>query len=78
MSTESVMNIGTRLKAMREQRGLKAVFVAEKVGLSANMLSMIERERCNVTIQQAIALADFYNITLDNLVGRETDNRKSA
>ena len=62
------MTIGERIAKMRKTRGLKAVFVAEKVGLSANMLSAIERERCNITVPQLIALADFFGVSTDYLI----------
>lgn len=66
------MSIGKRIAEMRKKRGLKAVFVAEKVGLSSNMLSMIECEKCNVTVKQLIAFADFFGVTLDYLA-RDND-----
>jgi transcriptional regulator with XRE-family HTH domain len=62
------MKINERLAIIRNERGLKAVYVADKVGLSANMLSMIEKGRCNVTVAQLMALSKFYCVTTDYLL----------
>jgi transcriptional regulator with XRE-family HTH domain len=62
-----IMDINNRIREIRKQRGITAKFVAEKCGLSAAMLSEIERGKCNVSIKQAIAIADFFGVTLDYL-----------
>lgn len=62
------MTINERIAVMRNVRGLKAVYVADKIGLSANMLSMIEKGRCNVTVAQLISLSKFYGVTTDYLL----------
>lgn len=73
------MKLGKRIKELRKAKGIKANFVAEKVGLSPAMLSAIEREKCNATVQQLVALADFFGVSLDYLVrGNDFDNRLSA
>lgn len=61
------MGIGTRIQQIRKQRGITARFVAEKVGISPAMLSEIEREKCNATVKQLIALADFFDVSVDFL-----------
>jgi transcriptional regulator with XRE-family HTH domain len=62
------MKTNERLAFIRNERGLKAVYVADKIGLSANMLSMIENGRCNITVAQLIALSKFYSVTTDYLL----------
>lgn len=62
------MNIGQRVKELRESKGIKATFMAKNVGLSPAMVSMIEREKCNVTVPQLIALSDFFGVSIDYLV----------
>lgn len=62
------MEINKRIREIRKKRGITAKFVAEKCGLSAAMLSEIERGKCNVSIQQAISLADFFGVSIDYLV----------
>lgn len=62
------MNIGHRVKELRESKGIKAAFMARNVGLSPQMISMIEREKCNITVPQLIALSDFFGVSIDYLV----------
>jgi transcriptional regulator with XRE-family HTH domain len=62
------MNIGKRVKEIRENRGIKAVFVARQIGVSPATISEIEREKCNPTVTQLVALADFYGVTTDYLI----------
>lgn len=69
------MNIGKRIKALRNERGVKATFVAEKIGIKNGLLSAIECERSNPTIPQLIALSDFFNVSIDYLVkGSNNEN----
>jgi transcriptional regulator with XRE-family HTH domain len=62
------MNIGARVREMRKERGITAKFVAKKIGLSQAMLSEIEREKSGVTVQQVVALADFFGVSTDYLI----------
>jgi transcriptional regulator with XRE-family HTH domain len=75
------MNIGKRIKELRSERGVKATFVAEKIGIKNGLLSAIECERSNPTVPQLIALSDFFNVSIDYLVkgeSNETSNRAVA
>jgi transcriptional regulator with XRE-family HTH domain len=67
------MNIGQRVKELRESKGIKATFMAKNVGLSPAMVSMIEREKCNVTVPQLILLSDFFGVSIDYLVKGAND-----
>lgn len=62
------MSIGKRIKEIREGRGIKAIFVARQIGVSAATISEIERERCNPTVTQLVALSNFYGVTTDYLL----------
>jgi len=62
------MNIGHRVKELRESKGIKGTFIAEKIGVSQPTFSMIEREKCSPTIPQLIALSDFFGVSIDYLV----------
>jgi transcriptional regulator with XRE-family HTH domain len=60
--------ISERIRNLRNERGIKAGFVAQKVGLSNSMISAIERGKCNPTIPQAIAIANFFGVSMDYLL----------
>ena len=62
------MNIGKRIKELRSERGIKATFVADKIGIKGGLLSSIECERSNPTIPQLISLSDFFGVSIDYLI----------
>lgn len=75
------MNIGERVRELRNKNGVKATFVASKIGISQPHLSMIEREKQLPTIPQLIALSDFFGVTTDYLLkgsSNENGNRAAA
>ena len=63
--------IAGRLKFLREHHKLKQSDVAEAVGLSVSQYSNLETGYSKSTkLQTAIALADFYEVSLDFITGR--------
>lgn len=74
-------SIGKRIKELRESRGIKATFVAQKIGISQPLLSMIEREKCNPPFDSLIPMSDFFGVSIDYLVkgsSNENSNRATA
>ncbi|MDE7256467.1 MAG: helix-turn-helix domain-containing protein [Clostridia bacterium] len=65
------MNIGEALKHQREIRELSQSEVARATGISQPKLSYYENGKHLPLIDDCIRLADFYNIPLDELVGRD-------
>lgn len=65
------MNIGEALKHQRELRELSQSEVAKATGISQPKLSYYENGKHLPLIDDCIRLADFYNISLDELVGRD-------
>lgn len=62
--------IGKALKEAREEHGLSQRQLAEKTGLKPANISRWEADIQSPAIDYCIILADFYGITLDELVGR--------
>lgn len=62
------MKIGKNIASIRTERGYRANFVADKIGIKSGLLSAIECERSNPTIEQLIALSDFFGVSIDYLV----------
>lgn len=50
--------LGKRIKQAREGKGLKAKFVASKVGISHNYLSQIENDKRIPAVETLQAIAD--------------------
>lgn len=67
-----MINISEALKQQRESAGLSQSQLAKKTGLSQQTISWSESNKGYPKIDFLIQLADFYGITLDELVGRDS------
>jgi len=64
---------GERLRELRKKHNVKQKHLAEYIGVSERALRWYESGNREPTIAQLIQLADYFDVTLDYLVGR-TDN----
>lgn len=65
--------IGRVLTKLREERGLSMCQLAKRLdNISKSQLSRWENDINDPTIENAIAIADFFGISLDELVGRNS------
>lgn len=60
-----------RLKELRKQAELSQSELAEKVGVSKSSINMYERGEREPSFETLEAIADFFNVNLDYLMGRE-------
>lgn len=65
---------GKEIKNIRKNAGFSQVEVSNATGISQSTLSWIESDEGVPNIQQCVKLADFYGISLDELVGRDKNN----
>ena len=65
------MTFPEHLLLLRRAHGLKQTELAEKIGLSWKGYQNYELGLREPKLSTLIALADFYGVTLDQLVGRE-------
>ena len=65
------VNIAEELKQHRKVGGYSQSQVAAAIGVTQQAVSLWESGNAEPTISFCIKLADFYGITLDELVGRE-------
>ena len=65
------MNIGEMLKEHRKTNGLSQPTLAKETGILQQNISRWESGKHIPDILECIKLADFYGITLDELVGRD-------
>ena len=63
-------NYGEALRYQREQRGLSQSKLAQETGLKQQMISWWEAGKGLPNIDFCAKLADYYGITIDELVGR--------
>lgn len=64
------MKYGEALKTQRELVGLSQNELSKQTGLSQQMISHWENNNSVPGIDKLVVLADFYAISLDELIGR--------
>ncbi len=69
------MDYGKNFKELRIERGLSQRDLAKATGISQQAISFWEQDKRTPNMDDCIRLADFYEITLDELVGRTITNR---
>lgn len=64
-------NLGEKLKYQRELKGYSQSTLAKETGISQQKISYYESNKHSPPIEDCIKLANFYDISLDELVGRD-------
>ena len=62
---------GKATKAMRITTGLSQSQPAKETGIPQNTISWIESDKGIANIFQIVRLADYYGISVDELIGRD-------
>ena len=70
------VNIGERLRELREARNISMRTLATGSGLSANALSMIERGKVSPSVSTLYKLADALGVSITAFFGSETDRKQ--
>ena len=70
------VNIGERLRELREARNISMRALAARSGLSANALSMIERGKTSPSVSTLYKLADALGVAITAFFGPETDKKQ--
>lgn len=65
------MNIGEEIKSIRISKGITQKQLSKATNISQQAISSWETNEKEPTITNCIKLADYYNISLDELVGRD-------
>lgn len=73
--------LAQRLKLLRKKYKLKQEDIGSLVGVTKTQISDIENSKASTSIKNLITFADYFNVSLDYLVGRDepniSDNKKS-
>ncbi len=64
-----------RLNDLRTQRGISQLSLANTLGIGKSAISMMEKGERAASIEVLYQLADYFDVSIDYLVGR-TDNPK--
>lgn len=63
-----------RLRDLREDMDLNQTVVAETLGIKQTVYSRYERGFQTIPVEHLLVLADFYNVSVDYILGR-TNNK---
>lgn len=65
--------LGERIRLLRAQTATSQQILAEHLGVGKSAVSMLENGQRSASLEIAVALADFFDVSLDYLVGRSDD-----
>lgn len=69
-----MLSLGKRVKELREERKLTQRELAEFMGYkTTRSIQFLEADERTIDYKQLIALADYFDVSLDYLVGRSDD-----
>jgi len=60
-----------RLKDIREARNMSQDDIAKQIGVSQQFISRVERGNKSISLDLAAEIADFLNVSLDEIAGRQ-------
>ncbi|HLO17643.1 MAG TPA: helix-turn-helix domain-containing protein [Anaerolineales bacterium] len=70
------VNIGERLRELREARNISMRSLATRSGLSANALSMIERGKASPSVSTLYKLSDALGVSITAFFGSQTERKQ--
>jgi len=64
------MNFSKRLKQLRTQHNINQTTLSQILSMTVRSVSKYETEEMQPTLPVLLALADYFNVSIDYLVGR--------
>ena len=68
---EILQTMGTRVQALREEKGLTQKGMAEILGCTTSHYQKIEYGKVNIPTTTLAFFADYFNVSADYLLGRK-------
>lgn len=59
-----------RIRELRNMKNLSQTDIAKLIGVTKTQISDLENAKTSTTIEKAVVLADYFDVSLDYLVGR--------
>ena len=66
----------SRLLSLRKERAISQQALADHLGVSFHQVSKMETGQRGASLEVACALADYFDVSLDYLVGRADDPKR--
>ncbi|NAS19600.1 helix-turn-helix domain-containing protein [Clostridium butyricum] len=70
----NTINIGEKLKRLREQQGLTQKQLAEKVGISVSNITKYEKGQLEPSIERLISLSEALNTSISNILTNSSNS----
>ncbi|GHU75091.1 transcriptional regulator [Clostridia bacterium] len=67
------MIFSSRLKDLREKNKIKQKEIADGLGLTQTQISDLENGKTTTSLERIYALADYFGVSIDYLVGRSDE-----
>jgi len=68
LAADALLAIGSRIRQLRNERGLTLQTLAELTGLSASLLSLVERGKTSPSIGTLVAIAHAFDVHMTDLM----------
>jgi transcriptional regulator with XRE-family HTH domain len=77
MDADYSVDVGERIKSLREEKHMSLRVLSKKSGISANALSLIERSRTSPTVTTLMAIARGFNLSVNDFFS-DSDKEKDG
>ncbi len=64
-------NFGERLRFLRLEKGIGQIQLAKELDVGKSVISLWELGKCEPTLSKLIAMAKYFDVTIDYLAGLE-------
>lgn len=66
-------NFSEQLSSLRKDRGISLIALGEHLGITDEAVRLLEKGKRSPSFEVLCALAEYFNVSLDYLVGRSDD-----
>ncbi len=78
MEAQNILDVGQKLKGLRASKSMSLRLLSQKSGISANALSLIERNKTSPTVTTLLAIAKAFNMGINDFFSGQDHNMKEA
>ncbi len=76
MEAQNMLNVGQKLKGLRASKSMSLRLLSQKSGISANALSLIERNKTSPTVTTLLAIARAFNMGIKDFFSPQDQDAK--
>jgi transcriptional regulator with XRE-family HTH domain len=76
VEAQNILNVGEKLKGLRAAKSMSLRLLSQKSGISANALSLIERNKTSPTVTTLMAIAKAFNMGVHDFFSGQDQEKK--